>query len=140
MDVTAIPTVPLQSDGAGIVILLVYLAIIVVSIAGMWKTFEKAGQPGWASIIPILNIYYMLKIADRDAWWLILFFIPVISLIPAIIVPIDMAKNFGKGTGFGLGLAFLPFIFYPLLGFGDANYNGHGPAGGAGAGASGTQF
>jgi len=137
MDLTSIPTVPLQSDGAGIILLLVYLAVIVVSVAGLWRTFEKADQPGWASIIPILNVYYMLKIADRDAWWLILFFIPIISLIPAIIVPIDIAKNFGKGAGFGLGLAFLPFIFYPLLGFGDAHYNGHGPAGGA---ASGTQF
>jgi len=137
MDLTSIPTVPLQSDGAGIILLLVYLAVIVVSVAGLWRTFEKADQPGWASIIPILNVYYMLKIADRDAWWLILFFIPIISLIPAIIVPIDIAKNFGKGAGFGLGLAFLPFIFYPLLGFGDAHYKGHGPAGGA---ASGTQF
>lgn len=120
--------VPLQSDGGGAIVgligVLLYLAVIVVVIAGMWKTFEKAGQPGWAAIIPIYNVYVMIEIAERPAWWLILMFIPLVQLVPAIIVPIDIAKKFGKGTGFGLGLALLGFIFYPLLGFGSAQYQG----------------
>jgi len=103
---------------------LLYLAVLVVVIAGLWKTFEKAGQPGWGAIIPIYNTYLLLKIADRPVWWLLLLFIPVINFLVLILVSIDIAKNFGKGLGFGLGLAFLSFIFYPLLGFGDATYGG----------------
>ena len=104
--------------------LLCYLAVIVFVIAAFWKVFSKAGHPGWAAIIPIYNIYIMLKIADRPGWWLLLFLIPLVNLIIAILVAIDIAKSFGKGTGFGLGLAFLGFIFYPILGFGSATYSG----------------
>jgi uncharacterized membrane protein YhaH (DUF805 family) len=114
-----------QSGSAGIgsiIGLIIYLAILVVIIAGVWKTFEKAGKPGWALFIPIYNIYVMLKIAGRPGWWLILFIIPLVNFIIAIVVSVDIAKNFGKGTGFGIGLAFLGFIFYPILGFGDAQY------------------
>ncbi|MGV6860850.1 MAG: DUF5684 domain-containing protein [Putridiphycobacter sp.] len=107
-----------------IVILIVYVAILVVVIAGVWKTFEKAGQPGWAAIVPIYNIYVMTQIAKKPGWWLVLFLVPIVSIIIAIILMIEIAKQFGKDTGFGLGLAFLGFIFFPILGFGDAKYIG----------------
>jgi hypothetical protein len=100
------------------------LAIAVLVIAGIWKVFVKAGHPGWAAIIPIYNLYILLKIAGRPGWWLLLFIVPVVSIVIAIIVAIDIAKSFGKGTGFGVGLAFLGPIFYPILGFGDASYQG----------------
>lgn len=105
-----------------IVVLLIQLAIAVAIIAGIWKTFAKAGQPGWAAIIPIFNVYILLKVANRPWWWLLLMLIPLVNLVIAIIVALDVAKAFGKGTGFGLGLAFLGFIFYPILGFGSATY------------------
>ena len=64
----------------------------------------------------------VLKIAGKPLWWILLLLIPFIGIVIAILVTIEVAKNFGKGTGFGLGLAFLGFIFYPILGFGDAKY------------------
>lgn len=64
----------------------------------------------------------VLKIAGKPLWWILLLLIPFVGIVIAIIVTIEVAKNFGKGTGFGLGLAFLGFIFYPILGFGDAKY------------------
>jgi len=109
---------------AGMIGLLIYLAIIVLVIAGMWKMFTKAGQPGWAAIIPILNLYFICKIAGRPGWWLILMFIPIVSLVIAIIVMLDLAKSFGKGVGFAIGLILLGFIFIPILGFGSAQYQG----------------
>ena len=109
--------------GVGIGTMLVGLVIAIVVIAGLWKVFEKAGEPGWAAIIPIYNLIVLMKIAGRPVWWFILLLIPVVGFIIAILVSIDIAKRFGKGTGFGLGLAFLGFIFYPVLGFGDAQYN-----------------
>jgi len=107
-----------------LVIALFEIALVVLIIAGVWKTFVKAGQPGWAAIIPFYNIYIMLKIANKPGWWLLLFFIPVVNIVIGIIVAIEIAKAFGQGAGFGIGLAFLGFIFYPILGFGDAKYQG----------------
>ena len=105
-----------------IVFLLIELAVAILIIAGVWKTFEKAGQPGWAAIIPFYNIYVLLKVAGRPGWWLLLYLIPCVGIIVAIVVSIDVAKNFGKDTLFGLGLAFLGFIFFPVLGFSNAQY------------------
>jgi hypothetical protein len=81
--------------------------------------------PGWGAIIPIYNIYLMCKVAGKPGWWALLYLIPCVNLIIALIVSIDVAKNFGKGTGFGLGLALLSFIFFPILGFSDARYLGN---------------
>jgi hypothetical protein len=104
--------------------LIVGLLIAVIVIAGMWKIFTKAGQPGWACLIPIYNIYVLCQIVGRPGWWVILMFIPFVNFIIGIILCIDLAKSFGKGVGFGLGLIFLSFIFYPILGFGSAQYVG----------------
>lgn len=108
----------------GIVMMLVWLAVVIGIIAGIWKVFVKAGKPGWACLIPIYNIVVLLQIVGRPIWWLVLLLIPIVSLVVAIIISIDMAKSFGKGTGYGIGLALLGFIFYPMLGFGDAKYQG----------------
>lgn len=106
------------------VFMLMWLAVTVVVIAGVWKVFTKAGQPGWASLIPIYNLVVLLNIVGRPVWWIVLFLIPLVNFVALILVSLDLAKSFGKGTGFGLGLALLSFIFLPLLGFGDARYEG----------------
>ena len=111
----------------GIMVLLIELAILVVVIAGAWKMYAKANEPGWAAIIPIYNAVVLLKITGKPIWWLVLFLIPLVSFVALILVQISVAKSFGKGAGFGIGLVFLPFIFIPMLGFGDAKYMG--PAG-----------
>ena len=112
-----------MDDFGGILFILFFIALTLFVIVAVWKVFEKAGQPGWGILIPIYNVYLLLLIAGRPAWWLILYFIPLVNLVVAIIVHIDIAKNFGKDAAFGLGLAFLGFIFYPILGFGTATYN-----------------
>lgn len=105
------------------VVLLVQLAVMIVAIAGIWKTFEKAGEPGWAAIVPFYNLYVMVQISGKPTWWIVLFFIPIANIAAAFLIPIAIAEKFGKGAGFGIGLALLGFIFYPMLGFGDAQYN-----------------
>jgi hypothetical protein len=98
------------------------LAIFAVVIAGMWKVFEKAGQPGWAAIVPIYNMYVLVvEIAKKDmVWFLLSIFIPFAAIVPMM----DVAEKFGKERIYGLGLYFLGFIFFPMLGFGDAKYRG----------------
>ena len=104
--------------------MLVMLAFALLMVASAWKVFTKAGEPGWACLVPIYNMIVLLKIAGKPAWWFILMLIPLVNLIVAIMVSISLAERFGKGTGFGLGLAFLSPIFYPILAFGDARYQG----------------
>ena len=59
--------------------------------------------------------------------------IPIVNFIIIIILCIDIAKSFGNGVGFGLGLAILGFIFWPILGFGSAQYQGPSAGGGMAA-------
>lgn len=108
------------------IMIIFYAIIIVAGIAGMWKTFEKAGHPGWAAIVPIYNIYILTKVADKPAWYIALFFIPLVNFVAIILLYHGVSKNFGKGAGFTVGLVFLNFIFFPILGFGDAEYLGEG--------------
>jgi hypothetical protein len=110
--------------GTSTILVVVELLILLLVIVGMWKVFTKAGQPGWASIIPIYNMYVWCKIVGRPGWWVILMLIPFVNIVVGIIVCIDLAKSFGKGAGFGWGIALLGIIFLPILGFGSAQYQG----------------
>ena len=101
---------------------IIYLAVVVAVIAGFWKAFEKAGGPGWAAIIPIYNLYIMTKMGEKPGWWVVLMFIPIVNLIVLILLCLQIARNFGKGDGFGVGMALLSFVFWPILGFGDARW------------------
>jgi len=107
----------------------VYLGLIAVVVAGVWCTFEKAGQPGWACLIPIVNLYFLLKIAQRPGWLLLVALIPVVNIVVAILLASDIATAFGKGGFFALGLLLLPMVFYPILGLGKARYLGRRTSG-----------
>ena len=89
----------------------------------MWKTFVKAGEAGWSCLVPIYNIIVMLRIVNKPWWWLFLLLIPIVSLIIAIIISHQLSKRFGFGVGMTLMLIFLPFIAWPMLGFGSAVYS-----------------
>jgi Family of unknown function (DUF5684) len=97
----------------------------IIAIAGAWKVFTKAGQPGWAVLVPFYNAYVALKIVGRPGWWLLLFLIPLVNFVIGLVIAVDMAKSFGQSAGFGiLMLFFLSPIGYLILGFGDAQYRG----------------
>ena len=109
-------------------LVIVAIAFAIFVIAAMWKVLVKAGQPGWGALIPFYNTYLFLLVAQRPGWWLVLYFIPFVNLVIQIIVLLDIARNFGKSAGFGIGLFFLSFIFFPILGFGNATYQPAKPA------------
>ncbi len=113
-----------ETSSGGAVGGLIALGIVLTVVIAFWKVFVKADKPGWAIFVPIYNAYVMLKIVGRPGWWLILFIIPLVNVIIGAIVYIDLAKSFGKGTGFGLGLFFLNPIFISILGYGAAEYVG----------------
>lgn len=107
-----------------VLIAIVWLAVLVLVLASMWVLFTKAGKPGWAAIIPIYNVIVLLEIIGRPLWWILLLFIPCVNFVVPIILFIDLAKSFGKDALFGVGLWLLGFIFFPILAFGDAKYQG----------------
>ena len=123
----------------GMGVLIVSCAFALLMISSLWKIFTKAGKPGWAAIIPIYSIYVLVQIVGAPMWWLVLLLLPILGsfvALPAILTTLislmglvfglmtlyRLAKVFGHGFGFMLGLIFLPFIFYPILAFGKSMY------------------
>lgn len=106
------------------------LAFVVMMMASLWVVYTKAGKPGWAAIVPVYNIIVKLQIVGRPLWWILLMFVPLVNIVVWIVISIDLAKSFGKDAGYGVALALLPFIFYPMLAFGDATFRGASVASG----------
>ncbi len=107
-----------------IIALIIGIAIYVLLIIAQWKMFTKAGEAGWKSIIPLYNLFIFCKIVDGNGWKFLLLCIPGVNIVYDIILSIRTAKAFGEGTGFAVGLIFLPTIFWLILGFGSAQYVG----------------
>lgn len=102
--------------------------VFVIIIAAVWRIFQKADKPGWACIIPVYNIIILLEIVGKPWWWiLIILFVPIGNIVLFIWSLNLLSLSFGKNQGFTVGLYFLPFIFFPILGFSNAEYKG--PAG-----------
>lgn len=104
--------------------LVVYLLIFLFIGFCYGKLFQKAGRPLWAGFVPIYNLIVLLEIVGRPLWWIVLMLIPFVNVVVLIITSIDLAKSFGKTTGYGIGLLLLGIIFLPMLAFGDARYVG----------------
>lgn len=115
-----------NSSGGGMgttIFMLLYFAAIILILVAIWKIFVKAKRPGWAIIIPIYNLYVLLKIVGRPGWWVILYFIPLVNLIIHLIVSLDLAKAFGRSGIFGFFFVWLfAPIGYLILGFGGSKY------------------
>jgi hypothetical protein len=105
-------------------LLIIGMAMAVLMIVSIWYVFVKAGEPGWAILIPIYNILIMIKVAGKPWWFILLMLIPIVNIVVEIIVLHGISKNFGKDAAFTVGLIFLGFIFFPILGFGKAQYIG----------------
>ncbi|WP_430817716.1 DUF5684 domain-containing protein [Carboxylicivirga sp. RSCT41] len=103
---------------------IVYFAVAIAMLAANWKIYEKAGKPGWASLIPIYNILVLLDIVGKSRWLALLLLIPFVNALLLLFLLYYLAKSFGKSGAFALGLIFLAPVFYPMLAFGDSIYYG----------------
>ena len=116
----------MESPVMGGAIAIVYLIVIVVEVAAFWKIYTKAGEPGWACIIPIYNLIVLLRIVGKPTWWIVLLIIPIVNIVVLIMLMHSLSKSFGKGVGFTIGLVVLGVVCYPILGFGSDAYVGPG--------------
>ena len=114
----------MEESGGGVLNNAIAIIAMLVTVASMWKVFAKAGEPGWAAIVPIYNSIVMMKIAGKPAWWIILLAVPIVNVVILFMVFNNLSKAFGGGTGFTLGLFFLTCLFMPILGFSDRHYKG----------------
>lgn len=123
----------MQNDGGGLIAaggflfgLLIGLLLIIAIIIGMWKLFEKAGKPGWASIVPFYNFWVMGEIiyGPSGAWKPLLSFLPVVGGIFSLLFMFRFAQVFGKDVVFCILTLFFPYVCLPLMGFGSDSYNG----------------
>lgn len=104
-------------------IFLLAIPLVLLPFYIVWRFFEKANKPGWASLIPIYNIIVLNQIAGRPGWWVILYFIPLVNIVISAIIAIDIAKAFGKSTAFGVfGLFIFSIIGYAIIAFGNNTY------------------
>lgn len=104
--------------------MIVMLALCVIFIIAYWKLFTKAGEPGWAAIVPFYNMYVLYKISMGSGWLFLLNLVPFVNFVINIIMLFKLAKAYGKGVGFGFGLLFLSPIFLLILAFGSSEYVG----------------
>ena len=104
--------------------LIICLHILMIHRVALWFIFKKAGEEGWASIIPVYNILIVIKIAGKPWWYILLMLIPVVNIVIGIMILHGLSKAFGKGGWFTVGLIFLRVIFLAILGFGSAQYTG----------------
>lgn len=111
------------------VVWIIAMGMYVLQIIAMWKIFTKANKPGWASIVPVYNIYTLLQIAEVPTWYLLLLIIPVANIYATFKMYIELAHKFGKDTGFGIGLVLLNPVFILVLAFGNATYIDNGNIG-----------
>ena len=98
-------------------LLIPFFLLFVLLVISQWRIYQKAGEPGWACLVPIYNYIVLLRMIGKPMYWIFLLFIPLVNIYIAISVVHGLSKAFGKGAGFTLGLILLPFIFYPLLAF-----------------------
>ncbi len=123
-----------------VIYMLFVVAVYVITVIGLWKMYVKAGRPGWAAIVPVYNWWVWVEIIERPRWWfwvlvgsVLLSWVPIVGIVLSVAMFVlyllgclDMAKRFGQGTGYGIGLWLLPFVFAPILGFGSARFEGDG--------------
>jgi hypothetical protein len=103
-------------------LIVAYCAVILLVVASAWRVFQKAGRPGWSAIVPIYNAYVLLRISNKPGWWLALMFVPGVNIVCSVLASVSLAERFGRSVAFGVGLAFLGFLFYPVLAFGESRY------------------
>lgn len=103
---------------------LISLLFLILPLVANWFIYKKAGEPGWAAIVPLYNTYVLFKIIYGNGWKCLWLLVPFVNIYYAFTMYFKLAKVFGQGFGFGLGLFFLNPIFLLILAFGDFNYLG----------------
>lgn len=118
------------------------ITIWILTVIGRWKMFEKAGFEGWKSIIPFYNLYTHCQMVGVNVWWVAIYFgvlilngilgpLAIVGYLVMIyfyvLLAVSTAKSFGKDESYGVGIFFVPTIFYMILGFGKSEFVGKKP-------------
>ena len=111
-----------DDGGLGLLDVVAVLCLYAPLLAGMWRVFEKAGKPGWFVLVPVYNLVTLARISGCSGWWVLWMIVPAVNIVLLVVLHVRLARRFGRGVPFGLGLTFIGPIFYPVLGFGGASF------------------
>lgn len=122
LDIDSINSLNAIAGPLNSVLLGVSVVIAIIIVVALWRIFIKAGRPGWAAIVPFYNLYVLLKIIKKPGWWIILFFIPLVTYIIQIIVAIEIGKAFGKNALFSTIFLLLIPVGFLIIAFDKSKY------------------
>lgn len=112
-----------MESAVNIFLYLLGVGVIFLTFYTLWRFFVKTGRPGWAAFIPIYSTVKLVQIAGRPGWWVLLLFIPIVNIVVAAIIAVDIAAAFGRSAVFGIVALFLfSIVGYAILAFGDDTY------------------
>ena len=100
---------------------IICIAVYVLFVIGLWKTFVKAGKAGWISLIPVYNLWTLYELGDQKGFWCL---IPVANIIFYVKACLSLNKKFGKAGWFAFLMIFVPEVAFIILGFSKDKYQG----------------
>ena len=100
------------------------IVVAVLAVVILYKIFEKAGVEGWKAFIPLYNIFVLYKLTWGNGFMSLLLLVPIVDIVISVMTAIKLAKAFGKGTGFGIGIFFFPVICKGIIAFDESRYEG----------------
>ena len=113
-----------EASSSNPILAIVVIALIILGIACEWIIFQKAGEPGWKSIVPLYNMYTMFKFSWGNGWLFLLMLVPVVDIFVSLMLAYKFSKSFGHGIGFCILYLLLPIVALPMLAFGNSRYVG----------------
>ncbi len=93
---------------------------------GLYGMFKKAGIESWKAFVPLYNTWCMVEKMKLPKYWFFFQLVPIAGQFITIWITINFVEHFGRfGIGHHALTVFLPFIYFPYLGFSkDERYAG----------------
>ena len=113
-------------SGIGFIIAASVTGVILILLnLSWWMIFSKAGEAGWKVLVPFFNLFVLTKVLNKPVWWIVIYLLPLVGYI---LISIQVSQLFSKKILYAVGLIFIPFVFYPMLGLGKSQISGAQPA------------
>ncbi len=101
----------------GVVQMIIGLVIYIYVSYSVMKIASKLNvNNGWWAFIPILNIVLLIRMAEKPLWWILLFLIPLVNVVIAVLLWMKVAERRGKASWLGI-LIIIPFANLVLPGY-----------------------
>ena len=112
--------------GMGMGMIIGYIVVYLFCVYCLARLATKFGMPMGSSfvwaLIPIANVFLILKLSTKPMWWFILMLIPIANIVVSILVWMAIAERLGKPGWWGIMIGIVPIaniVFFLMLVFGE---------------------